>query len=1004
MTPFRLYSWDAPFLPALLRDMVQLTDGKLGRAVLIMPHNRPRRYLLELLKQDTSLPRPLLLPRMVTLQELVAEYRAQDTQSPLHSALLLDRVALLHTCVHALAQKDDRLHARLSRMDMAAFLPWGIRLSSLMEECFTHGVEARDLDYTENEVAPFAAALLSTLGGIQQLYTEELRKKDWTTPGFDIREAAAHATDIPPLYQPSPTRHIFIAGFSALGEGERRLFHALWQQGAHICLHTDVHVADEGSVHWAAHDHLVWRQNWGAAAQIITPDSPRHTREVTFCEGYDLHSQLDSLREDLKCRPQESAAIVLTDNAQLMPVLHHLPSKDVNVSMGYPLERSPLFRLIENLLQLRHVRQPDGRCPWRPLLQCLRHPYLTMLGVTLPDGTELPLRDAIRAMETSMRQGRRLNNAPALCAEISMRQGHRLVDVAALFAECRTQSPVELSPLLDALLDVAFMAPEHCQTLQHMATWLQRLAELLLAYGGAIWTRFPLDAECLFRLIRNMLPSLRQSSLADTPFPFPVLHRFTTELLHAERVPFELDPITGVQVMGMLETRLLHFDTLYIVDATDDALPGNAAPDPLLPDALRVLLGLPDSRRRELVAAYTFYRLTTGASHIFLYWQKGIQRSALFDGKKSRSRFVEQYIWDMEQKNKALLMTGTPPLRQCSCTIRAVARNPEALRATPALRDAMHARLAQPLSPTLLDRYLQCPLRFAWRYLCHLHVPQEINEGDDPAAVGLLIHAVLQELYKPWLGKTIQKGDITPEALRTVFQEQLHLSGLRDMLPVDSYIMLKTAAPMRLEKFLEQQPEETFLRRLETKYTAPLPMRGVIRTLSGTIDRVDEREGGLYILDYKTGQVRAGKTDIWTDANTEYWDSLGEFCADACPEQGDALLAATAEQLHSLQLPCYIHLLASPDARIDAAADACTETRGAGSPVANAALVRLRDDGAEVPLFSHKLTNEEQERAVRLRIPDVLAFVLHHMASAEHYAPRPGGYCTFCEYRSLCLK
>lgn len=963
--PFRLYSWDAPFLPALLEDMRGMTGGRLGRAVLILPHNRPRRYLLELIR--TTAPLPALLPRMVTLQELVADYRAQGTDSPLHTALLLDRVALLHECLGDLAHEDAELRARLSHMDMASFLPWGIRLSSVMEECFTHGVAAQDLSFTDDEVAPFAAALLGALGSIQTRYTELLRGRGWTTPGFDIREASARAEDIPPLFRPSATRHIFIAGFSALGEGERRLFRALWDAGAHICLHTDVRVAEQEGFHWAAGDHRHWLRDWHADAVVVTP-ARRHRQEAAFCEGYDLHSQLEQLREDLRQRPAGSTAIVLTDNSQLMPVLHHLPDKDVNVSMGYPLARSPLFRLIDSLLRLRHARQEDGRVPWRPLLQCLLHPYLTMLRAPLPDGTDLPLRDAIRDMEKSIRAG------------------SRLADTAALFAESRSRQPAELAPLLDALHEAAFARPGRCATLADMAAWLEELSTMLLTWGGAIWTRFPLDAECLYRLMRSVLPGLRQSSLAETPFPFSVLRQFTTELLQAERVPFELDPITGVQVLGMLETRLLQFDNLYIVNATDDILPGVPQPDPLLPDSLRALLGLPDSRRREMVSAYTLHRLAAGARRIFWYWQEGVQHSTLFDGKKSRSRFVEQRIWQLEQQRGALLEPGTPPLHKCACTVRAVGRAPQAIDATPTLREAMTALLRRRLSPTLLDGYLQCPLRFAWRHLCRLHVPDEVPEGDDPAAVGSLVHAVLEALYRPYLGRTVRRGDISRETLHAIFLQHMESSGLRDSLPVESCVMLETAAPLRLETFLDNQPEETFIHRLEQSYDARLDVRGAGVTLCGQLDRVDIRDGRLHVLDYKTGRVEACRQDVWTDSS--FWEALGDFCAGNAQDADNALLQLTAERLHSVQLPCYVHLLAANE----------------DCPVGDAALVHLRDNGAEFPLFDRALTDEELDIAVRLRIPDLLGFLVHHMATAERYIPMAGPACTYCEYRSLCMK
>lgn len=96
--------------------------------------------------------------------------------------------------------------------------------------------------------------------------------------------------------------------------------------------------------------------------------------------------------------------------------------------------------------------------------------------------------------------------------------------------------------------------------------------------------------------------------MADTPLPWPLMQAMLLELVRAERVPFEADPLTGLQVLGMLETRLLRFSRVFLVDVTDDRLPGAPIRSPLLPDSLRALLGLPDTRNREQLAAYTFHR------------------------------------------------------------------------------------------------------------------------------------------------------------------------------------------------------------------------------------------------------------------------------------------------------------------------------------------------------------------------------------------------------------
>lgn len=209
--------------------------------------------------------------------------------------------------------------------------------------------------------------------------------------------------------------------------------------------------------------------------------------------------------------------------------------------------------------------------------------------------------------------------------------------------------------------------------------------------------------------MQRVIPALKDNGMADTPLPWPLMQAMLLELVRAERVPFEADPLTGLQVLGMLETRLLRFSRVFLVDVTDDRLPGAPIRSPLLPDSLRALLGLPDTRNREQLAAYTFHRLIAGADEVWLYWQEGVETSGLFDGKKQRSRLVEELIWQEEQARGQRLKPGREPLRTAALDVRPPVRVRKVVPKTPAIREQIAASLKHPLSATRLDAYLTCP-------------------------------------------------------------------------------------------------------------------------------------------------------------------------------------------------------------------------------------------------------------------------------------------------------
>lgn len=974
--PFLIFPWQRPFLPDLLDAVERLSGGRPGNALIIVPHQRPWRYIVRIFGERGY---SGLLPKVVPFGDLVALWRAPEATSARMVANPLNQGALLHQCVQGLAREDAALEARFASMEMARFLPWGLRLAAVLEELFIQGREASDLIHLEGEVSPPAAALLGALGRISRAWRAALEERGWTTPGLEQFLAAQNASVIPERLLPGEERPVFIAGFSVLSGTEETLLRALWRAGAHVCLHTDAALADAGAPHWACAEQAQWLRNWGARAEgavRLTREEAEHKPQRQFFAGYDLHSQLEALAADLAHGDAASTAVVLTDSSLLLPVLHHLPEKDVNVSMGYPLARSPLFRLVDDLFRLQEGRAEDGRYHWRALLHVLRHPYLNMLETPGKDGEPLALREGLRRMEALIREG------------------SRYVDLAACLSECRGNVPKPLGDLLAECLETTIEALARADTTAALAAWLGGIQAFLLAHGGDIWRRFPLDAEALFRLMRHVAPQLAQNALAGEVFPAPLLFGIARQLLEHERIPFEADPLVGVQVLGMLETRLLHFDRVFVVDATDDVLPGNPAQDPLLPDSLRAVLGLPDARRRERVAAYTLHRLCASARETHFYWQEGVSHSALFDGKKLRSRFVEGFLWQEEQAQKRLLVPGTAPLRTAVCDVRQTPREPVTLARTPRLHAAMTAFLQRKLSASRLDTYLRCPLRFVWENLCRLKPRQEVNEGDDPAAVGTCLHAALRALYEPWLGKMVRRGDITEARAQAAFEAAFADAELRRLLPADACLMLEAAVPVRLGEFLKHQPEETHIVALEKRIDADLSLAGRAYPFTGIIDRLDRRDGLLYVLDYKTGGIKAHDYSLWSD--TTFFDEVAAVCAladeappgakpdDATVERLDAAFEALRERLPSVQLPAYVAML---------------EAHEPGK-VGDAALVELRFRGEERPLFDGLLDDELVTAREHCKL--ALGLLLRHMERAPGFEGRVEDHCSWCAFASLC--
>ena len=366
---------------------------------------------------------------------------------------------------------------------------------------------------------------------------------------------------------------------------------------------------------------------------------------------------------------------------------------------------------------------------------------------------------------------------------------------------------------------------------------------------------------------------------------------------------------------------------------------------------------------------------------------------------------MEELIWQEEQARGQRLKPGREPLRTAALDVRPPVRVRKVVPKTPAIREQIAASLKHPLSATRLDAYLTCPLRYYYERLCAIAPIDEVNEDDDPAAVGVLLHNVLRDFYAPAVGKPVrrdaQSGDpelpfLDEKALRALFRTALDASGLEAALPPESAAMLSVTGPERLGMFLRAQPEQTEVLSLEEEYDAEIRVGGRVRRLTGNLDRVDWREQedpegaldeGAVILDYKTGRIKALRPDIWAD--DAFWDALDpEKAAEAAsePDPEHDFLPIMAQRIPTVQLLYYCYLYG----------------QATGKPVLDAAFVALGEDGGERPLFGKGMTIEERERALSL-IPRLIGFILLHMELCPEFRPREGAHCRWCSWRNVCI-
>jgi len=347
----------------------------------------------------------------------------------------------------------------------------------------------------------------------------------------------------------------------------------------------------------------------------------------------------------------------------------------------------------------------------------------------------------------------------------------------------------------------------------------------------------PYWAPFVEKAIENIL-ELKNCRLAGESFEGPSGYfKFFKASLSGAGYPFPGTPLRGLQVLGFLETRGLKFGRVFFLDANADVLPAARKEDTVLPYSVREGLGLSTYRTRERLSRYYFTALLAGAREAHLFYRDSAEQE--------RSPFVERLAWDLERRGER------PAGKEVHLRVDFSQAEPGPASKTPELVSALRAR---EFSPSAIDTYLACGLRFYYRYGLGLDERDEIAEEVDQRDIGTVVHEVLEDFFKSRAGRPleIKEEDYAAvlESAGRVFDARLkgHNAGFE--------YLIKRQVERRLRDILDYHRDNLAgikVLACETELRAELPTRFGAVALRGFADRVDEREGVTHILDYKTG-------------------------------------------------------------------------------------------------------------------------------------------------------
>lgn len=523
---------------------------------------------------------------------------------------------------------------------------------------------------------------------------------------------------------------------------------------------------------------------------------------------------------------EKENAVVLCNESLLLPVLHSIPPevKNVNITMGFPLAQTPVYSFITALIELQTggYRRDTGRYQYESVKSVLKHPYTRQLS---PSAEKL---------------------------EKQLTKDNRFYPL-----------PSELKQ--DAFLELVFTPQTGISALCQYLTDMLREVSVLYRHEQEADDIFnQLYRESLFKsyTIINRLLNLIDSG--ELNLQTDTLKRLLCRLLATSNIPFHGEPAIGMQVMGVLETRNLDFRNLIMLSLNEGQLPKSGGESSFIPYNLRKAFGMTTIEHKNAVYAYYFYRLIQRAENITLLYNTssdGLNRGEM-------SRFMLQFLVESPHDiSREYLEAGQSP--QSGREIR-IEKTPEIIARLYAKYDiTRHPKVF--FSPSALNAYLDCRLKFYYRYVAGLKAPDEVSAEIDSALFGTIFHLAAKLAYEDLTanGKEIRKEDLEQllrndvklqnyvdiafkeEFFHVLPNERSEYNGtqLINAKVITSYLRQLLRNDLQYTPFCMEAMEEPVDELIEID----TPLGKLTLKIGGTIDRMDSKGDTLRIVDYKTG-------------------------------------------------------------------------------------------------------------------------------------------------------
>lgn len=621
-----------------------------------------------------------------------------------------------------------------------------------------------------------------------------------------------------------PNKVVFI-GFNALDGATKALFNKLKDKGItdfywdYDFKYANISEDKENKAHFFTETNL---KNYKSQYKLETENYPETKIFAIGCNSNIGQTKYVNklLSEELKDKNGIKSALILANESLLVPMLYSLPeNKPVNITMGYPIKSSNTFNFIDFFLLLHRNYKSEKGYRTDNVKSILSHSYIIDL-----------CKDNINKTD------KRIYNNLYITNDI-LPQGDELLE--KIFTPCEYKDLlIRLLDVLDFLGDkINIDIEKECMSQAYIA--ITRVKSLLDRYNDIV-----IDSITVYRIMMSILKTVNLSFIGE--------------------------PLSGLQMMGMLETRCLDFDNIIITSFNEGVFPKSDIGTSLIPYSIRKPYGLPTTDHQDAIFSYNFYRLIKRASNVWLIYDT---RNDSEGSSGEISRFVKQleYLYNVKVKNISV-SNSTSVSEVKEITIN---------KSDDDIKKIKYYLKETGLSPSALNTYISCPLHFYYEKIKGVYEEKEPSAIIDAAQLGSIFHMVMEQIYTPFKGKIVNESDIVAikeDYIKDITQKAFTVIvyELKDFSKIGNYHYEITGENLIIYKMIVEMVKSTLLcdikrtpfKHISEEYNTSITYttaNGNNIKIKGIIDRIDEKEDKIQLIDYKTTRLKESITATKVD-------------------------------------------------------------------------------------------------------------------------------------------